>query len=150
MSNWQPQGPNLSRPTPSTVRRWRPQGSLGLSGAEAVIPLGLSQDLSATGPHGRTLRPESTGRELLDPSVSTILRDALDSLSVLPERNPNDFARSQTATGTEPRLIIDGTERRRQRPKSPEKQALHYSGKKRRTPIRTSSSWTCKGNASAS
>ena len=27
--------------------------------------------------------------------------------------------------------IIDGTERRRQRPKSPEKQALHYSGKKK-------------------
>ena len=60
-----------------------------------------------------------------------VLRDALDSLSVLPERNPNDFAQSQTATGTEPRLIIDGTERRRQRPKSPEKQALHYSGKKK-------------------
>ena len=60
-----------------------------------------------------------------------VLRDVLDSLSVLPERNPNDFARSQTATGTEPRLIIDGTERRRQRPKSPEKQALHYSGKKK-------------------
>ena len=78
-----------------------------------------------------------------------VLRDALDSLSVLPERNPNDFARSQTATGTEPRLIIDGTERRRQRPKSPEKQALHYSGKKKGTPIRTSSSWTCEGNASA-
>ena len=62
---------------------------------------------------------------------SFVLRDALDSLSVLPERNPNDFAQSQTATGTEPRLIIDGTERRRQRPKSPEKQALHYSGKKK-------------------
>ena len=60
-----------------------------------------------------------------------VLRDALDSLGVLPERNPNDFAQSQTATGTEPRLIIDGTERRRQRPKSPEKQALHYSGKKK-------------------
>ena len=60
-----------------------------------------------------------------------VLRDALDSLSVLPERSPNDFAQSQTATGTEPRLIIDGTERRRQRPKSPEKQALHYSGKKK-------------------
>ena len=29
------------------------------------------------------------------------------------------------------RLIIDGTERRRQRPKSPGKQALHYSGKKK-------------------
>jgi len=60
-----------------------------------------------------------------------VMRDALDTLGVLPERNPNDFARSQTAPGTEPRLIIDGTERRRQRPKSPEKQALHYSGKKK-------------------
>lgn len=28
-------------------------------------------------------------------------------------------------------VIIDGTERRRQRPKSPEKQTLHYSGKKK-------------------
>jgi hypothetical protein len=60
-----------------------------------------------------------------------VLREALDRLGVLPERDPNDFARSQTAPGTEPRLIIDGTERRRQRPKSPEKQALHYSGKKK-------------------
>jgi hypothetical protein len=60
-----------------------------------------------------------------------VLREALDGLGVLPERNPNDFARSQTASGTEPRLIIDGTERRRQRPKNPEKQALHYSGKKK-------------------
>ncbi len=28
-------------------------------------------------------------------------------------------------------VIIDGTERRRQRPKTPEKQALYYSGKKK-------------------
>jgi DDE superfamily endonuclease/Helix-turn-helix of DDE superfamily endonuclease len=60
-----------------------------------------------------------------------ILREALDSLGVLPRRGPDDFARSQAAAGTEPRLIIDGTERRRQRPKDPEKQALHYSGKKK-------------------
>ena len=60
-----------------------------------------------------------------------ILREALDSLGVLPERDPDALARSQAAPGTEPRLIIDGTERRRQRPKSPEKQALHYSGKKK-------------------
>src|SRR4029077_7819152 len=63
------QGPHLSRPTPPTVRRWRPQGSFALSGAEAAVPLGLSQDVSAPGPHGRTLWPEPTGRELLDPSV---------------------------------------------------------------------------------
>jgi Helix-turn-helix of DDE superfamily endonuclease/DDE superfamily endonuclease len=56
-----------------------------------------------------------------------VLRTALDDLGVLPERDPRAFARA----GPPPRLIIDGTERRRQRPKSPEKQAAHYSGRKK-------------------
>jgi Helix-turn-helix of DDE superfamily endonuclease/DDE superfamily endonuclease len=60
-----------------------------------------------------------------------VLQGALNDLGVRPERNATHFARSQAASGAEPRLIIDGTERRRQRPKSPEKQALHYSGKKK-------------------
>ncbi len=33
--------------------------------------------------------------------------------------------------GQAPQLIIDGTERRRQRPKNPEKQEAHYSGRKK-------------------
>lgn len=57
-----------------------------------------------------------------------ILHEALDSMNVLPERDPRHFAQ-QPAAGES--LIIDGTERRRQRPKNPEKQALHYSGKKK-------------------
>lgn len=48
-----------------------------------------------------------------------ILRDALDDLGALPERAGQAFA----GAGPRPRLIIDGTERRRQRPKNPEKQA---------------------------
>jgi hypothetical protein len=56
-----------------------------------------------------------------------ILRTALDKLGVLPQRDPHAFARA----GSQPRLIIDGTERRRQRPKNPEKQAAHYSGRKK-------------------
>src|SRR5579871_341872 len=56
-----------------------------------------------------------------------ILRTALDKLGVLPQRDPHAFARA----GSQPRLIIDGTERRRQRPKNPEKQAAHYSGGKK-------------------
>jgi len=60
-----------------------------------------------------------------------VLQEALDDLGDCPERNAGHFAQSQTASGSEPRLIIDGTERRRQRPKNPEKQALHYSGKKK-------------------
>jgi DDE superfamily endonuclease/Helix-turn-helix of DDE superfamily endonuclease len=60
-----------------------------------------------------------------------IVQEALDELGVLPERDPRHFAESQAASREDPRLIIDGTERRRQRPKNPEKQAAHYSGKKK-------------------
>jgi len=60
-----------------------------------------------------------------------VLRAALDDLGALPERDPTHVANSRTAPGAGPRLIIDGTDRRRQRPKNPEKQAAHYSGKKK-------------------
>ena len=56
-----------------------------------------------------------------------ILRDALDDLGALPERDPRAFGR----TGGPRRRLSDGTERRRQRPKNPEKQAAHYSGRKK-------------------
>jgi hypothetical protein len=60
-----------------------------------------------------------------------VLQLALDDLGVLPERSPDRFAESQPPARKDHRLIIDATERRRQRPKNPEKQALHYSGKKK-------------------
>jgi hypothetical protein len=59
-----------------------------------------------------------------------ILRNALDDLGFLPQRDPRHFATDRPPE-EDPRIIIDGTDRRRQRPKSPEKQALHYSGKKK-------------------
>lgn len=52
-------------------------------------------------------------------------------MGVMPERNGRQFARSERLSKQSPNYIIDGTERRRQRPKKPEKQALHYSGKKK-------------------
>jgi DDE superfamily endonuclease/Helix-turn-helix of DDE superfamily endonuclease len=58
-----------------------------------------------------------------------LLQQALAALELLPEREPRQFAPHERAKKEPPALIIDGTERRRQRPKSPEKQALHYSGK---------------------
>jgi hypothetical protein len=60
-----------------------------------------------------------------------VLRVALEDLGALPERRPGCFSATQPPTGKDRRLIIDATERRRQRPKNPEKQALHYSGKKK-------------------
>lgn len=60
-----------------------------------------------------------------------MLKDALGDLGTLPERDPQQFARHEKQQGDSHEYIIDGTERRRQRPKNPEKQALHYSGKKK-------------------
>jgi hypothetical protein len=60
-----------------------------------------------------------------------VLQAALTALGVMPERDPDRFARHEHQQGEPPDLTIDGTERRRQRPKNPEKQALHYSGKKK-------------------
>jgi hypothetical protein len=60
-----------------------------------------------------------------------VLQQTLDDLGFLPERDPRQFSRHERQRGEPLDLIIDGTERRRQRPKNPEKQALHYSGKKK-------------------
>jgi hypothetical protein len=60
-----------------------------------------------------------------------VLKQTLANLRVLPERNPRQFARYERRKSKTIELIIDGTERRRQRPKNPKKQALHYSGKKK-------------------
>jgi hypothetical protein len=60
-----------------------------------------------------------------------VLRDALDELGALPERDPRAFGRAGAPPGGPRRCIIDGSERRRQRPKNPEKQAAHYSGRKK-------------------
>ena len=60
-----------------------------------------------------------------------VLQAALDAMGVMPERDGPQFAHAERGTGEPREYIIDGTERRRQRPKNPEKQVLHYSGKKK-------------------
>jgi hypothetical protein len=65
------------------------------------------------------------------------LQQALTQLKYAPERDP---AKVATYTGPEqapPELILDGTERRRQRPKDAIRQKEDYSGKKNLTPTRT-------------
>src|SRR4051794_28278181 len=58
-----------------------------------------------------------------------LLQQTLAALEVMPERKPRQFALQGGGKSAAVELIIDGTDRRRQRPQSPEKQALHYSGK---------------------
>src|SRR6185436_17692280 len=60
-----------------------------------------------------------------------ILKQALDDLGFLPERDPKKFKAKEKNQKDAADSIIDGTERRRQRPKKAEKQTLHYSGKKK-------------------
>jgi hypothetical protein len=60
-----------------------------------------------------------------------ILKQALDDLGVLPTREPDKFARCERRHSEGTELIIDGTDRRRQRPKNPAQQVLHYSGKQK-------------------
>lgn len=60
-----------------------------------------------------------------------VLQQALKDLGVQPERNPRQFARHERKQGEPLDLIIDGTDRRRQRPKNKAKQKDHYSGRKK-------------------
>ncbi len=60
-----------------------------------------------------------------------LLAMALDNLGVLPEREGAQVARHERRQAAPVDLIVDGVERRRQRPKNRQKQALHYSGKKK-------------------
>ena len=63
------------------------------------------------------------------PCLLPVLQQARAGLALMPERRPSKFAHHERGNKEPRALIIDGTERRRQRPQSPEKQALHYSGK---------------------
>jgi Helix-turn-helix of DDE superfamily endonuclease len=59
-----------------------------------------------------------------------ILQRALALLSMTPEREGAAVAHSQEATEGGADLVIDGTERRRQRPQDKQRQKEQYSGKK--------------------
>jgi DDE superfamily endonuclease/Helix-turn-helix of DDE superfamily endonuclease len=58
-----------------------------------------------------------------------LLQRTLAALEVMPARKPSQFADQEGGQRETVELIIDGTDRRRQRPQNPEKQALHYNGK---------------------
>lgn len=60
-----------------------------------------------------------------------VLATALDTLGFMPERQGARVARHERHQAETPDLIVDGVERRRNRPKDPKKQVIHYSGKKK-------------------
>jgi len=60
-----------------------------------------------------------------------LVRDCLAELSMTPERDAQAVAQSPLVQESAPDLLIDGTERRRQRPHDAAQQTAHYSGKKK-------------------
>jgi len=60
-----------------------------------------------------------------------VLQQALRTLGEAPERDARRVATSDLTRAGGPDLTIDGSERRRQRPKDHAKQKEHYSGKKK-------------------
>lgn len=63
-------------------------------------------------------------------TLSGVLKRALASMELLPERNPTELEANLAESG-ETEFGIDGTERKIQRPKDDEQQRQHYSGKKK-------------------
>ena len=66
-----------------------------------------------------------------------ILEKTLERLHHAPERNPAAFKLSGASADPVTSLMIDGTERRRSRPKNAEKQREQFSGKKRHIRTKT-------------
>ena len=60
-----------------------------------------------------------------------VLTAALDTLGVMPERDGAQAAQHERRQREASDLIVDGVERRRQRPKDAKMQTIHYSGKKK-------------------
>lgn len=69
--------------------------------------------------------------------LSPILQTALAAMGMKPEREGAAVQTSELVQEGGADLVIDGTERRRQRPQDKEAQREQYSGKKRHTPTKT-------------
>lgn len=60
-----------------------------------------------------------------------VVKAALAKLGLLPERDGAQLATNNLALEGQPDLVVDGTERRRERPQDQEQQKRTYSGKKK-------------------
>src|SRR5262245_55927284 len=58
-----------------------------------------------------------------------LLQQTLAALEVRPERRPSQLADQESGKRAATELLLEGTDRRRQRPQRPAKQAWHSSGK---------------------
>lgn len=81
--------------------------------------------------HGKLFELSQSRTNSLIHELTPLLMRALDILGVTPERDPQNVAKRTKRKSQVIDLIIDGTDRERQRPKNKDKQTLHYSGKQK-------------------
>ena len=103
--------------------------AVGHDGAEAVVQSGVSEAYPLQALLGALFGLSQSRANRWLQRLLPIVKHALDELGVLPGRVPEQFAKQERDQQEAAELIIDGTDRRRQRPKNKVKQALHYSGK---------------------
>ncbi len=130
----------VSQPTPTVTQQGRPRQRRAGGGRKATLRTNEDRLLFIL-VYVKTYPLQEIMAELFGMEVSKVnewihrllpvLRDALDELGVMPQREARAVAHAQAQRRTGRTVILDGTERRRQRPKNPKKQALHYSGKKK-------------------
>jgi hypothetical protein len=131
---------NVSQPSATVTQQGQPRQRRVGGGRKATLSLAEDRLLFIL-VYQKTYPLQEIMSELFGLHVSNVndwihrllpvLRDALAKLHVLPERDAQAVPQAQAERRTGPTLMIDGTERRRQRPKNPAKQTLHYSGKKK-------------------
>ena len=120
-----------SRPTPPTVR-WRGRkGLLHRPEDKLLFILVYLKTYPLQVVMGELFRLSQPQVNYWIHRLLPVLRGPRRSRRSVRSGTPVTLPGAKPLPRAEPRLIIDGTERRRQRPKNPEKQALHYSGKKK-------------------
>ncbi len=125
----------LAKSRPSRKRRQRAPGA----GRKPKLPTAADKllfilvymktyPLQTVQAHLFGMSQQSANRYILQ--LLPALAQALDRMGVTPEREGQSLAQHERRQGEGRDLIVDGVERPRQRPKQPEKQTIHYSGKK--------------------
>ncbi len=118
----------VSQPNPNLTQQGQPcQRKVG-GGRKATLPLAEDRLLFIV-VYMKTYLLQEIMVELFELDVSNVNEWIHRLLPLL--RDAHAVAQTQAQCPTGQTVIVAGTERRRQRPKKPEKQVLHYSGKKK-------------------
>ena len=108
------------------------KGQLGTTEQKLLFSLVYQKTYPLQALLGESLWAEPVAREPVDPAVAADSAASAGRVGRAADPGARTSLLAMNSRHQETaELIIDGTERRRQRPKNPAKQALHYSGKQK-------------------